>query len=171
MQALSTLSRSSHKRFAGLYLGPWNLLWERPMPLDTSLYPLLRDLFFYWQLSCSESQPPSENDKLYKCKSQLLYLRLIYFTRVSSLKKYPRRRFLSDLQIYPLLGHNKILLMDFILAVIYSSAKLWNCLSGNLRSRAQFHEFKTMILSFDKFNICQRNQVNYLKCRSIMSKI
>lgn len=126
MEALSTLSRSSHQRFAGLYLGPWNLLWERPMPLDTSLYPLLRDLFFYWQLSCSESQPPSENDKLYKCKSQLLYLRLIYFTRVSSLKKYPRRRFLSDLQIYPLLGHDEILLMDFILAVIYSSAKLWN---------------------------------------------
>lgn len=54
----------------------------------------------------------------------------------------------------------EILLMDFILAVIYSSAKLWNCLSGNLRSsRAQFHEFKTMILSFDKFNISQRNQV------------
>ena len=35
------------------------------MPLDTSLYPLLRDLFFYWQLSCSESQPPLENHKLY----------------------------------------------------------------------------------------------------------
>ena len=87
MQALSTLSRSSHQRFAGLYLGPWDLLWERPTPPDTSLYPLLRDLFFYWQLSCSESQPPSENDKLYKCNSQLLYLRLIYFTRVSSLKK------------------------------------------------------------------------------------
>ena len=51
--------------------GTISLLWERPMPLDTSLYPLLRDLFFYWQLSCSESQPPSENDKLYKRKRQL----------------------------------------------------------------------------------------------------
>ena len=141
------------------------------MPLDTSLYPLLRDLFFYWQLSCSESQPPSENDKLYKCKSQLLYLRLIYFTRVSSLKKYPRRRFLSDLQIYPLQGHDKILLMG-----LYSCSYLFiretvEFLSGNLESHAQFHEFKTMIFSFDKFNICQRNQVNYFKCRSIMSKI
>ena len=76
--------------------------------------------------------------------------------------------FLSDLQIftfvwesisYPLPSHDEILLMDFFLAVIYSSAKLWNCLSGNLRSRAQFHEIKTMIFSFDKFNIWPRNQV------------
>ena len=93
MQALSTLSRSSHKRFAGLYLGPWDLLWERPTPPDTSLYPLPRYLFFYWQLSCSESQPPSENDKLYKCKSQLLYLRLIYFTRVNTKKKISQDMF------------------------------------------------------------------------------
>ena len=60
---------------------------------------------------------------------------------------------------YPLLIHDELLLMDFIIAVIYSSAKLWNCLSDNLRSHAQFHEFKTMILSFDNFNIWQRNQV------------
>ena len=35
-----------------------SLLWERPMPPDTSLYHLSQDLFFFWQLSCLGSLPP-----------------------------------------------------------------------------------------------------------------
>ena len=112
-------------------------------------------------------------------RESALDLRLIYFTSVFfekiSQDMFPIWSaiftFVQESISYPLLGDDELFLKDFILAVIYSSAKLWNCLSGNLRSRAQFHEFKTMILSFDKFNIWQRNQVNCLKCRSFMSKI